>query len=101
MLIISEAILSNINIPQDILITISEVKITKDLKLAKIYFSFISSNDKNSDESILKLLKSENKNIRYFLGTKLESKYVPEIRFFFDDSFREFDKINNLVKNIK
>ena len=101
MSIISEAILSNINIPKDILITVSEVKLARDLKIAKIFFSCLSSEKELNVDNITRLLESEKKTIRYYLGTQLQSKYVPDIRFFFDNSYKEFDKINRLVKNIK
>ena len=101
MSILSESILTNINIPKDILITISDVKLTKDLKIAKVYFSYISTKNEFTSEYVLDILKTEKKNIRYFLGTNLESKYVPELRFYFDDSFEEYEKIDRIVKNIK
>ena len=101
MSILSESILTNINIPKDILITISDVKLTKDLKIAKVYFSYISTKNEFTSEYVLDILKTEKKNIRYFLGTNLESKYVPELRFYFDDSFEEYEKIDRIVKKIK
>ena len=97
MSILSESILTNINIPKDILITISDVKLTKDLKIAKVYFSYISTKNEFTSEYVLDILKTEKKNIRYFLGTNLESKYVPELRFYFDDSFEEYEKIDRIV----
>ena len=101
MSILSESILTNISIPKDILITISDVKLTKDLKIAKVYFSYISTKNEFTSESVLAILKNEKKNIRFFLGTNLESKYVPELRFYFDESFEEFEKIDRIVKKIK
>ena len=101
MSILSESILTSMNIPKDILVTISDVKLTKDLKIAKVFFSYLSTKEEFTSDSVLRILNSDKKNIRYFLGTNLQSKYVPELRFYFDNSYKEFAKIDKIVKAIK
>ena len=74
------------------IITVSRVKVTSDLKLAKIYISVF-----NKDETIEKIefdnILSERNKVRYELGIALNSKYVPKIKFFKDDSFETLNSI--------
>ena len=74
------------------IITVSKVDVTSDLKLAKIYIS-IYSNDSTQEKTEYDNIVNERNKIRYELGIALNSKYVPKIKFFRDDSFETLDKI--------
>ena len=81
------------------IITITKVKMSSDLKLAKIYVSIFNNDNNNCFEEEFNNIKSNKSNIRYYLGINLNSKYVPEIKFFKDDQYDLFDKINKISKN--
>ena len=68
------------------------------MKLAKIYFSFLE-NKKTVDELIL-VLKDKIKLIRHYVGLELELKYIPELRFYHDDTMLYAEKINKLINKI-
>ena len=81
------------------IVTISFVKMSKDLRLASIYIMPLGGEKKNQ---ILDLL-NENK---FFLqkaisNAKLRSKFTPKINFFIDDSFDEAERIEKLLLNKK
>jgi len=38
-------------------------------------------------------------NIRYKIGAELNSKYVPDIKFYLDDEYEYYDNINKIMKN--
>ncbi|SVE19748.1 uncharacterized protein METZ01_LOCUS472602 [marine metagenome] len=78
--------------------TVTQVKVTDDMKIAKIYISFLE-NKKNVDDLIL-ILKDKRKLIRYYVGLELELKYIPELRFFHDDTMQYAEKINILINKI-
>jgi len=40
------------------------------------------------------------KMIRFSLAKKLDQKYVPELKFIYDDTLEKADKIESLLKNI-
>ena len=71
---------------------------TDDLKIAKIYISFLE-NKKTVDELIL-VLKDKTKLIRHYVGLKLNLKYIPELRFYHDDTMQYAEKINKLINTI-
>ena len=74
------------------IITVSRVKVTSDLKFAKIYIS-IYNKDKPQEKIEYDNIVHERNKVRYELGLALNSKYVPKIKFFKDDSFKTLDNI--------
>ncbi len=71
---------------------------TDDLKIAKIYISFLE-NKKTVDE-LIRVLKNKTKLIRYYVGLELNLKYIPELRFYYDDTMQYAEKINKLINKI-
>ncbi len=81
------------------LVTITHVKMSPDLKDAKVYFSQIGS-DQEKDES-RQGLNSASGYVRRELAKRLSLKHVPTVRFFFDDTLDYSDHIEKLIKGIK
>ena len=80
-------------------ITVSFVKISKDLKVASVYIMPLGG--KNKDE-ILQYL-NDNKHLfqKFISQAKLRSKFTPKINFYIDDSFDEAEKVENLLLDQK
>ena len=76
-------------------ITVTEVKMSQDLKIAKAYV--LPLGGKNADEAI-KILKEYSFLIRKALSKKIIMKSLPKILFAKDDSFEYAEKIENLIK---
>ena len=77
------------------LITITEVKTSNNLRFSKIYISFIGN---KIDPSELVIQMNRNiKEYRYQLGKTLKLKYIPEIKFYHDNTLEEVEKINTLI----
>ena len=80
-------------------ITVSFVKMSKDLRAASIYIMPLGGENKNQ---IIDLL-NENKFFfqKAISAAKLKSKFTPKINFFLDDSFEEAERIEKLLLNKK
>ena len=76
-------------------ITVTEVKMSQDLKIAKAYV--LPLGGINADEKI-KTLKENSFLIRKVLSKKIIIKFLPKILFAKDDSFEYAEKIENLIK---
>ena len=96
--IISQIFLKELLIPNNIILTVTNVKLTSDLRMAKIYFSIFNQENSYNVDDTLKFLKSEKNSIRFKLGKYLQSKYVPDINFFYDNELYIYDKINKILK---
>ena len=76
-------------------ITVTEVKMSQDLKVAKAYV--LPLGGKNAEETVEKL-KKYSFLIRKTLSKKIIMKFLPKILFAKDDSFEYAEKIENLIK---
>ena len=78
-------------------VTISFVKMSKDLRFANVYLMPLGGKDKDI------ILESMNKKKyifqKYLSKAKLNSKFTPKINFYLDDSFDEAEKIEKLLMN--
>lgn len=79
------------------LISVTKVKVTNDLKYAKVYVSILNS--KNSKETMEGLKKSSGF-IRSELARKINLRNTPEILFELDDSLEYGAKIDSILKEI-
>ena len=80
-----------------VLISVSKVKVTVDLSVAKVYLS-IFPNDKAGP--LLAGIKSNTSLIRHELSqrTKHQLRRMPNLEFFIDDSLEYIDKIDKSLK---
>ena len=76
-------------------ITVTEVKMSQDLKIAKAYV--LPLGGINAEEKI-KALRKNSFLIRKALSKKIMMKFLPKILFAKDDSFEYAEKIENLIK---
>jgi ribosome-binding factor A len=79
------------------MITVTVVRMSPDLALAKIYLSIFPSEHK---EEVMKLVNAHNKSIRNDLAQKIRNqvRIIPELAFFIDDSMDYFENIDGLLK---
>ena len=76
-------------------ITVTEVKMSQDLKIAKAFV--LPLGGKNADEAI-NILKEFSFLIRKVLSKKISMKFMPKIFFAKDESFEYAEKIERLIK---
>ena len=81
------------------LLTVTNVQIADDLKIAKVYVSFL--NNKKTIDELLQMIKSKTKRIRYHLGGEINLKYIPELYFYHDSTLEYAEKIDKLIRKIK
>ena len=87
-----EAKISNIETNR---ITVTEVRMSPDLKIAKAYVLPLGGENANE---IIKTLKEFSFVIRKVLSKKITMKFLPKIIFVKDESFDYAEKIENLIK---
>ena len=79
------------------MITVSGVKITPDLALAKVYVSVFPS---AKAEAVMQQLENETSRLRGQLGRRVakQLRIVPELAFYLDDSLDYVEHIDELLK---
>jgi len=78
-------------------ITVTEVRVTPDLGVAKVFLSLLASNDKHAD---LKMINQHNWKVRKLLAEKVGKslRITPELIFKIDDSLDISEEIDRLLK---
>ncbi len=80
-------------------VTITEVQMTPDLLVAKIYLSIFNAKDK---EKSLEEIKAQAHEIRRHLGNKMRHhlRRIPELLFYLDESLDNAIRVNELLRDI-
>ena len=78
------------------MISVLSVRVSKDLRSAKVYISSLNANADNIRETLDVLNKAKGF-IRKLLGERLTIKYTPELEFFYDDSIEYAAHINQVL----
>ena len=79
-------------------ITVSEVQISPDLKIASVFVLPLGGGKKIE---ALEALERNKHGIRKIVAKNLKLKYVPELRFIIDDTFEQSDKTKQLLNQDK
>lgn len=78
------------------LITITSVKVTGDLSLAKVYF-VVSGDDVQKDNTLKALIRAKGY-IRSELAQHLDTYKTPDLKFIYDDNLDKANRIDELIK---
>ena len=80
-------------------VMITSVKVSRDLRLARIYFT-VSGEEQNRHEAY-EGLKNARGFVKRTLARQLGLKYMPDLKFFYDESFDYGERIDKLLASIK
>ena len=80
------------------MITVTTVRVSPDLGLAKVYISIFPTDKKIE---VLELIKLNTKAIRFELGQRIRNqmRIVPHLAFYIDDSLDYIENIDRLLKD--
>ena len=96
---ISQIILQELKDPRIGFVTVTQVEVTRDLSLAKVYVSIMGS-----EEQIAKSWKGLNSSlgfIRREVGHRIRLRVTPELKFVLDKSLDYSDHIQKLLLQIE
>ena len=96
--IVSDILRKDISDPRLNLVSISGVKMSKDLRGARIYFTL--SAGKYTPEDAAEGFNSALGYIKRTLASQLGLRYMPGIRFFYDESFDYGSHIDQILKTV-
>ncbi|MGE5440730.1 MAG: 30S ribosome-binding factor RbfA [Bacteroidota bacterium] len=79
------------------LVTVTNVRMSPDLKIAKIYISVF---EKENRQTVLNRINEKKGTIRIDLSHKIKVKFIPELDFYIDDTTDYVERIEDLFKKI-
>lgn len=95
---ISRILREDVSDPRIGFVSLTDVNITPDLKYAKIFVSVLG--DENSKKKTLKGLKSATSFIKLKLGEALDLRFIPDIKFVYDNSLERGSRILGLMDKL-
>ncbi len=96
---ITQMLRTEIKDPRIGFVTITGVKVTPDIRYAKVFVS-VYGNDESKSQSLEALEKAKGF-VRSELGKRMRLRYTPEISFKFDPSIEHGAKIMKLLAEVK
>jgi ribosome-binding factor A len=78
------------------LITVPEVRMSPDLKLATIYVMPMGGRDASE---VVAAFEKHKKYLRAEIAHRINLKFAPDVRFRIDDRFAEAERIDNLLRS--
>lgn len=83
----------------DALVTVTNVKMTPDMGLAKIYLSIYNTNNK---EAVLDFIDAHRTKLRQILSQRIKKhvRRIPQINFYIDEMLDEMYRLNELFNEL-
>ena len=81
------------------MITITKVRVTPDLALARVFLSFFNN---NNGQLALNTIKAHASEIRYKLGARIKDqvRIIPQLEFFVDDTSDYVERMDKIFDKI-
>ncbi|MBD3299844.1 MAG: hypothetical protein GF347_00650 [Candidatus Moranbacteria bacterium] len=80
----------------EILVTITDLQVSNDLKFIKI---FVSSMPENKIGRVLKILRKNRFEIIRELSKRVKMKFIPHINFYLDEGYKNYMEVEKLTLN--
>lgn len=96
---VAELLSREVNDPRITQLTLTQAKLSRDLKHARIYFSLLDESQ-NRDE-VLDGLRSATGFIRARIAKRLSLRFVPTIEFLYDETGARAERIEKLLREVK
>ena len=82
------------------MVLVTYVKVTRDLRYAKVFVSIFGKNDEEKNNTFV-ALKNDSGYIRKEIGKRINLRYNPQIIFELDDSINYGMHIEELIQRVK
>lgn len=96
---ISDILLKQVRDPRVTLVTITRVKMTDDLRLARIFF--VETGKEGCDPQAKEGLDRAKGFLKRELGKRLSLRYIPDLVFMVDEAFEYGSRIDRVLAELK
>lgn len=95
----SRILLRDIVLETNVFLTVTDVIMSPDLKIAKVYLSIFDTIEKK--ETAINELMRRKGEIRHLLGSRVRLKFTPDLQFYLDDTLDKVDSLERIFKKIR
>lgn len=97
--VIAELLQKQISDPRLAKVTITAVKMSRDLRIAKIYFA--TNSDVHDKQAAMEGFSKAGGFIKRELAQRLGLRYMPHLQFYYDEAIDRGDRIEQLIKRAR
>jgi ribosome-binding factor A len=95
---LAELIQRELKDPRLGLVTISDVEVSRDLAVAKVYVSFLGASE--TIKQNIDRLSQQGHFLRRELGRRMRLRIIPELRFIYDDSIERGSRLASILGHL-
>lgn len=95
---LAELIAYELQDPRLSLVSVTQVEVTADLRMARVHVSHLEGED--AGQEAVAALEHASGFLRRALGQRTKLRYVPELRFFFDEGLIVSQRIDALLQGM-
>ena len=96
---ISKILLTEVRDPRIGFLTVTNVKVSPDLRIARVYYTILG--DDKLIHSAQEGLESASGYIRKLVAHRMKIKFIPEIKFYFDQELTRRLKVDKILDELK
>ena len=96
---LSQLLLSDVHDPGIGLITLTRVKVSPDLQLARVYYTLMGDDRARSETK--RALDRATPFLRRQIGSRIRLRRVPELQFHFDESVEAQDRLERILLELE
>jgi ribosome-binding factor A len=96
---VSQILASEVSDPGIGLVTVTRVKVTPDLSLARVYWTTMGDAKQRKDTA--KALSRAAAYVRHLLSSRMSLRRSPEVTFLFDQSVAAQDRVEQILHELK
>lgn len=101
--LVSSYISQSLSSEFSVIVSVNNVIVSKDLRGAKIFVSFLNKNldiKLKEEEVSLEILQKNAVEIQHYISKRLRMKFNPKLKFFLDDSIHEQTSVQKLLDSL-
>lgn len=92
---LSVALRQHIQDPRLANVAITDVVLSPDLRVAKIYFTLVKDSELEEAQTALKNAAGH---FRHIIATHIDLRYTPVLNFFYDETIAHAERLNRLIQ---
>lgn len=96
---LTELIAREVHDPGIGFVTLTRVKVTPDLQLARVYYTLMGDDQARRDTA--RALKRAASFLRHHISQRVRLRRAPELEFFYDESVAHQDRIERILQELK
>ncbi|HEY3294252.1 MAG TPA: 30S ribosome-binding factor RbfA [bacterium] len=96
-----EILRAQVDLPDGVMVSITDVEVNDDLTTAKIFFSVFGGDETRTGPYVQKLLNARKGAVRHEIAQRLVMRQHPEVRFIYDETPARAAHIEELLKKAR